>query len=368
MANPEHVEILKQGVDLWNKWRKENPEIKPDLREAKLLNRDLKHADLSDCDLCGADLSNADLAHAYLVGADLRGKVRLYNAHLNDANLSDSKLWNANLYRADLSHANLEKANLRDADLRLASLVDTKVANATLTGCKIYGISIWNLRGKPKEQNNLRITREYAPFNESTLVIDNLLVAQFIYLLSSSDPEINQVIEFNEVIDTIASKVVLILGSFKDERRSVLHAICRELRGYGLAPMMFEFPRPDTQDYMGPVLMFGSMAKFIIADFTDAKTVIEEAPKVVQTCNKLLVPLLQKGYKEPIPLLNLRSSNRDYVLDTCWYPDVESLLESLLKSVVDEATKKAEQLTVNRKKIFGPVDDSIKDKRQHGSK
>jgi hypothetical protein len=31
MANPEHVEILKQGVKAWNKWRKDNPAIDPDL-------------------------------------------------------------------------------------------------------------------------------------------------------------------------------------------------------------------------------------------------------------------------------------------------------------------------------------------------
>jgi hypothetical protein len=24
MANPEHLEILKQGVEVWNKWWKEN--------------------------------------------------------------------------------------------------------------------------------------------------------------------------------------------------------------------------------------------------------------------------------------------------------------------------------------------------------
>jgi len=25
MANPEHLEILKQGVESWNKWHEENP-------------------------------------------------------------------------------------------------------------------------------------------------------------------------------------------------------------------------------------------------------------------------------------------------------------------------------------------------------
>ena len=27
MANPEHLEILKQGVEAWDKWRTENPGI-----------------------------------------------------------------------------------------------------------------------------------------------------------------------------------------------------------------------------------------------------------------------------------------------------------------------------------------------------
>ena len=31
MANKEHLKILKQGVEAWNKWREENPDVKPDL-------------------------------------------------------------------------------------------------------------------------------------------------------------------------------------------------------------------------------------------------------------------------------------------------------------------------------------------------
>ena len=41
MANPEHLAILKQGVDAWNTWRREHPLVRPDfgganLREAHL--------------------------------------------------------------------------------------------------------------------------------------------------------------------------------------------------------------------------------------------------------------------------------------------------------------------------------------------
>jgi hypothetical protein len=54
MANEEHLNILRQGKKTWNRWRKENPDIWPDLSEA-----DLSRADLSRAHLGGADLSGA---------------------------------------------------------------------------------------------------------------------------------------------------------------------------------------------------------------------------------------------------------------------------------------------------------------------
>jgi len=51
MANPEHLKILKQGVKAWNKWRRENPRIKPNLSNVVLC----------EADICGSNLSGADL-------------------------------------------------------------------------------------------------------------------------------------------------------------------------------------------------------------------------------------------------------------------------------------------------------------------
>jgi hypothetical protein len=36
MANPEQLAILKLGVEVWNRWREENPEVRPDFCKADL--------------------------------------------------------------------------------------------------------------------------------------------------------------------------------------------------------------------------------------------------------------------------------------------------------------------------------------------
>ena len=59
MANKEHLDILKQGIEVWNNWRKEHVDIRPDLREA-----DLREVNLVDAKLSRADLYRADLYRA----------------------------------------------------------------------------------------------------------------------------------------------------------------------------------------------------------------------------------------------------------------------------------------------------------------
>jgi uncharacterized protein YjbI with pentapeptide repeats len=66
MANPGHLEILEQGVEEWNQWRKDNPEELPDL-----IRIDLSEANLRGANLRGAILREADLRKVNLDGADL---------------------------------------------------------------------------------------------------------------------------------------------------------------------------------------------------------------------------------------------------------------------------------------------------------
>ncbi|MEE9144018.1 MAG: pentapeptide repeat-containing protein [Candidatus Binatia bacterium] len=115
MANKEQFTLLKQGVDVWNEWRKSNPEIRPDLSGANLFKMDLSEANLTDTNLQKAILRKADLYEATLIGANLQG-----------ADLFGADLRRADLYGADLLLANLRGADLYGADLRWADLEGVK--------------------------------------------------------------------------------------------------------------------------------------------------------------------------------------------------------------------------------------------------
>jgi uncharacterized protein YjbI with pentapeptide repeats len=54
MADPEHLEILRNGVEGWNRWRESNPEARPDLSASALSRQDLRGANLSRANLSGA--------------------------------------------------------------------------------------------------------------------------------------------------------------------------------------------------------------------------------------------------------------------------------------------------------------------------
>lgn len=44
MAHPEHLKILQQGVAVWNAWRRQHPDIKPNLAGVSLAGKDLMGA------------------------------------------------------------------------------------------------------------------------------------------------------------------------------------------------------------------------------------------------------------------------------------------------------------------------------------
>lgn len=136
MAQEQHFKLMveairKRDIAIWNKWREEHPDIRPDLSGTDLRRVDLKNAFLQgvifdDANLRGTDLSNADLRRA-----DFH-RANLVLTHLSAANLTEADFSGANLCDADLSGANLCKANFSDAELVGALLQGADLNRAKL--------------------------------------------------------------------------------------------------------------------------------------------------------------------------------------------------------------------------------------------
>jgi hypothetical protein len=201
--------------------------------------------------------------------------------------------------------------------------VRTDLTGADLTGCRVYGVSAWDLKlDGAKQQNLVMAEKQNLPWEElkqlargetgpaprlaapgeflsflgvkepdmPAITVDNIEVAQFIYLMLNNQ-------KVREVIDTITSKAVLILGRFTEERKPVLEALRQELRQRKYLPILFDFAVPATRDITETVSLLARMARFIIADLTDPSSIAKELEAIVPHLAVPVQPVLQVGHR-----------------------------------------------------------------------
>jgi hypothetical protein len=145
--------------------------------------------------------------------------------------------------------------------------------------------------------------------------------------------------KIREVIDTITSKAVLILGRFTDERKAVLDALREELRKRDYLPILFDFEKPVSRDTDETITLLARMAKFVIADVTDAKAVLQELRAFVPNLSSLPVqPIILAAQKEPGMFDFYR--NMPWFLKVHHYADQEQLLADLGEKVIRPAELK----------------------------
>ena len=238
---------------------------------------------------------------------------------------------------ADLSGANLTSADLTDADLSGTRLVETDFTNATITGCRTYGASAWKVTLVGTVQHNLVITKE----GEPVVTVDDLEVGQFIYLILNNT-------KIRNVIDTITSKGVLILGRFSDpQRKSVLDGLREGLRKFDLLPIVFDFDRPTDKDYTETVQILAGMSMFVIADVTNPKSTPLELEATAKQVKIPYIPIIDVSVDpRPFAMLVDLQKSLHWVLPTLEYKSKEDLLDGgqLKTYIVDRALAKREQL------------------------
>lgn len=366
MADPEHLKILRQGVAAWNEWRREFRGL-PNLADADLTGENLALADfgsavmiraklsgatlnhtqfpganLGGADLAGADMRLAALAGAHLDSANLRSSnldgAMLHGANMTNADLTEARLVRAHLNGVNLTGAKLRSARLDGADLRLATLVDADLRGAVLTGCRVYGISVWRARlDEATRQQDLVITGG----DEPDLTLDNIEVAQFVYLLLHNE-------KIRDIIDTVGRKGVLLLGRFTEGRIAVLDRLRDELRKRGYVPIVFNFDKPETKDFTETVRLLAGLSHFVIADITNPKSAPLELQATVPEIMVPFQPIIEEGQQPFSMLTDLWIKHRDWVFEPIHFSSVDALVGILDKEIIEPAEARFDQLIVRK--------------------
>jgi hypothetical protein len=365
MADRAHLDLLKGGVQGWNEWRRYDLDRPIDLSGADLTDLLLPEVNLYKANLDDAVLDTVDLRWARLTSASLRGaKLRranltssdlnfthcegahFDNAHLigtsiNDAHLSGALLPNANLTGAHLHKTNLAGVNLEGAILERATLVEVNLTGAVLTGCHVYGVSAWDLTlDEQTTHAGLIITRT----GEAEVIVDDLEVAQFIYLLLNHR-------KLRNVLNSVTKRGVLILGRFGDGGIQVLKAVAAKLRRLSYLPMIFDFDRPEARNYTETVKTLVGLARFVVVDLS-GPSVPQELYATVPHFRIPFVPILEEGRKPHSMWKDLLEYD-NVIRSIVRFKDVKELEEKLEADVVKPAEMKAVERQQRLAELFG---------------
>ncbi len=230
------------------------------------------------------------------------------------------------------SHSKISSSQFIKADFRNTQLTSSVFKDCDISYSKIFGVSAWNLSLENTTQENLQISDE----NEPSITIDNIEVAQFIYLLIRNE-------KLRNIITTITSKVVLILGRFTNDRIKILTLIREELKLKNYLPILFDFENSPNRDLTETVTTLALLSKFIIADITEPKSIPQELSQIVPNMTSLPVqPIILTGYKEYGMFEHFQ--RYPWVLSILEYVDDTDIKNNILDKIISSCENKIIEL------------------------
>jgi hypothetical protein len=123
----------------------------------------------------------------------------------------------------------------------------------------------------------------------------------------------------------------------------VLDGIRDELRKRDYLPVLFDFEKPANQTTEETIATLAHMARFVIADLTDAKSVLQELRSIVPNSPSVVVqPLLLASQEEP-GMWDF-FSKFPWVMKPFQYQDESSVIAALEGSVIAPAEAKTREL------------------------
>lgn len=338
----EYLDILKSGSHEWNTWRKEHQNEVAFFSNENLDGQNFDGYHLTFChfydvSLKGCGFGFAELTWSSFFNCKLNGS-KIYNPKIAPPTFHDG-LRGVNTRWTVFANCDLENVDLRGALLEGVHFQNCNFKGANISKSRIYGISSWgNIVDDSTIQDDLIITQ----YDEDNIEVSNFEVAQFLSLLISNK-------KLKGIFETLNSKLVLILGRFSSERKPFLDRLMLELKHKRLVPVLFDFEKPRTMDFIEPILSIALLSKFVVADVTDPKIILEELTVIVRNSSTVIIPILEEAQIEPVTLINLRINHRS-ISETFYYENANDLISNSLSEIIEKGYELFEEL--NKRKQF----------------
>jgi len=241
-----------------------------------LNNSDLSEGHFIDCHFWSANLDFSKLENAIFNRADFYG-----------ASLINCEICNAKFIYSILQKTNLSNSIISDTDFTYSNICEANLENTELIRCRIYGASAWNLKANNNTKTkDLIISKD----NEPKITLDNIEMAQFIYLILNNE-------KISNLITTMRTKTVLILGSFDNKSKLVLDKIKEILPKHNLIPIVFDFKPPMEHRFMETVKTLALLSNFVIVDLSQRSGQYYEISQLVNNIRVPFVTIAVSGTK-----------------------------------------------------------------------
>lgn len=330
MAIQKHLDILSKGIDFWNKWRDDHPDIRPDfsksgvpgilfrekygytptkkasIKRARGVPKEKSNRKKRIINFSGVNFRHSIMEAAYFPDANFNGSD-FYEADLSRANLSNADLSFCNFRKAYMAGTDLSGAKLLSCNLNRANLVHANLKGARIEDCVVFGTAAWGLYTDSKtKQRNLVIedTNAAGSYDLSTLtdddvhlplMVDDIEVAQFIHFITEYR-------KLGKGLKAVLEKGVLLLGKFKDGGKKELDFVASELRKRKFIPIIFDFDNPKGSTLLETVIVLAGISKFVIANL-NGSSVAMELTKIADNFSRPIITYAETKEKKKFLLL-----------------------------------------------------------------
>ena len=295
MSQDDPSQVLLQGAETWNAWRKQNPgEISfnaPDWYDCPGPGG-MQVKGLNQLDFSGMDLTGVSIYRAFAEGLDLRGAVvdgaTFEEGDFSRADFRGAQFRNTRFNKTILTGANFEGATFVNCNLNRVNLVAANFCVKEITETVVYGIAAWDLETSDKsKQSKLVIEKTYDLYSDFIeqgtvpMMVEDIELAQFVYYLSNHK-------KMRDALNILNDKGVLLLGRFKDGGLERLYAMREWFQNQGYMAMIFDFARPDNLSLTETVVTMAGLSKFVVVDLSGSSVPAELQAILTQIKKPLL--------------------------------------------------------------------------------